>query len=180
MLYEFETTFRRNHGWYQRNFKSRLMSFNIPITIFKMVKVPMEFKIKIKLQKVVIFKVPRIFIQLYFAVTFERVLNLFCIFFLIQNIEYPKFYELIYFSLSFCFAPLQIQTHKFRLCLNCSLCKNRLQTLWYYQVLYCNACLFYRRMWQNQLFYQQIFSHKQINNPISCVFKFKIFVPYNM
>ena len=38
------------------------MSFNIPITIFKMVKVPMEFKIKIKLQKVVIFKVPRIFV----------------------------------------------------------------------------------------------------------------------
>lgn len=38
------------------------MSFNIPIAISKMIEVPMEFKIKIKLQKVVIFKVPKIFI----------------------------------------------------------------------------------------------------------------------
>ena len=43
-----------------------------------MVEVPMEFKIKIKLQRIVIFEIPRIFIQLCFAVTFKRVLNFFC------------------------------------------------------------------------------------------------------
>ena len=39
-----------------------LKSFYIPVAITKMVKVPMKFKIKIKLQRVVIFEVPRIFI----------------------------------------------------------------------------------------------------------------------
>lgn len=80
------------------------MSFNIPITIFKMVKAPMEFKIKIKLQKVVIFKVPRIFIQLYFAVTFERVLNLFCILF--SNSEY-RISKILRVNLFFTFILLR-------------------------------------------------------------------------
>ena len=39
-----------------------LHSFYIPVAISKMIEIPMEFKIKIKLQRVVIFEVPRIFI----------------------------------------------------------------------------------------------------------------------
>jgi len=50
----------------------------------EMIKIPMKFKIKIKLQRVVIFEVPGIFIQLCFAITFKRILNFFCKF-------YPEF-----------------------------------------------------------------------------------------
>ena len=42
-----------------------------------MIKIPMEFKIKIKLQRIIIFEVPKIFIQLCFAVTFKRIPNFF-------------------------------------------------------------------------------------------------------
>lgn len=38
------------------------MPFNVPITISKMIKIPMEFKIKIKLQRIIVFEVPRVFI----------------------------------------------------------------------------------------------------------------------
>ena len=40
----------------------KLHSFYIPVRHSKMVKVPMEFKIKIKRQRIVIFEVPRVLI----------------------------------------------------------------------------------------------------------------------
>ena len=70
--------------------------------------------------------------------------------------ECPTFLSLVYFSLSFRFAPLQIQAHKLRLRLNCSLCKNHLQVLLYYQTQCYIACRFYPHRWQNRLFYLQI------------------------
>ena len=49
----------------KRNFDEELIllhSLNIPIRHSEMIEVPMKFKIKIKLQRIVIFEVPRVFI----------------------------------------------------------------------------------------------------------------------
>ena len=48
-----------------------LHSFNIPVRHSKMIEIPLKFKIKVKLQRVIVFEVPRIFIQLRFTVTLK-------------------------------------------------------------------------------------------------------------
>ena len=101
-----------------------------------MIKIPMKFKIKIKLQRIVIFEVPRIFIQLFFTVTFKGYLYFFG----------KLFSKFRIWNIQRLFSQFIFQNH--------------LQILLYYRVQCCSVCRFYQHKLRNLFPYQQIYFSK--------------------